>query len=382
MADGARAALGADVGIGITGVAGPDGGTPAKPVGYVCLCVTTSSGIRPGPRPAAAGRAAPTCATGPSTPGCTCCCARPVTRSRRRPRRPLRSERGSRRPVAGYARPASPAAPRRRVLARGEGDGRVRMIRRRGLVPGARPLRRRTMPPDPAAGRPLFGDGLAIGPDLEGAAEVALAQALAPLDGVAPTSCACSSRPASPLGAGPSRAAARQVMSACGARHHDRRHGRGGVRRRPRRRTRPGGRGLGRDPARRPDAPVPAGRAARTDGPSGARRRRRRRRRAARRPAHVSRSPGSCRTPARLPGGRRAWRARAAGPGRTGCSSTARCTRTAPSGCSSAATCAVGTAGEPGLPPDRAADDRHPGRAQRPARAGRGTGAAAAGRRS
>ena len=44
MADGARAALDADVGIGITGVAGPDGGTPAKPVGYVCLCVTTASG--------------------------------------------------------------------------------------------------------------------------------------------------------------------------------------------------------------------------------------------------------------------------------------------------------------------------------------------------
>jgi PncC family amidohydrolase len=44
MADGARAALGADVGIGITGVAGPDGGTPEKPVGYVCLCATTGSG--------------------------------------------------------------------------------------------------------------------------------------------------------------------------------------------------------------------------------------------------------------------------------------------------------------------------------------------------
>jgi nicotinamide-nucleotide amidase len=44
MADGARAALGADIGIGITGVAGPDGGTPDKPVGYVCLCVTTAAG--------------------------------------------------------------------------------------------------------------------------------------------------------------------------------------------------------------------------------------------------------------------------------------------------------------------------------------------------
>jgi nicotinamide-nucleotide amidase len=44
MADGARAALGADVGIGITGVAGPDGGTADKPVGLVCLCVTTAAG--------------------------------------------------------------------------------------------------------------------------------------------------------------------------------------------------------------------------------------------------------------------------------------------------------------------------------------------------
>jgi nicotinamide-nucleotide amidase len=44
MADGARAALGADVGIGITGVAGPDGGTPDKPVGFVCLCATSGSG--------------------------------------------------------------------------------------------------------------------------------------------------------------------------------------------------------------------------------------------------------------------------------------------------------------------------------------------------
>lgn len=44
LADGARERFGADVGIGITGVAGPDGGTEAKPVGYVCLCVTTGDG--------------------------------------------------------------------------------------------------------------------------------------------------------------------------------------------------------------------------------------------------------------------------------------------------------------------------------------------------
>lgn len=44
LADGARDRFGADVGVGITGVAGPGGGTEAKPVGYVCFCVTTSDG--------------------------------------------------------------------------------------------------------------------------------------------------------------------------------------------------------------------------------------------------------------------------------------------------------------------------------------------------
>lgn len=44
LADGARDRFGADVGVGVTGVAGPGGGTEAKPVGYVCFCVTTSDG--------------------------------------------------------------------------------------------------------------------------------------------------------------------------------------------------------------------------------------------------------------------------------------------------------------------------------------------------
>ncbi|MFP5022719.1 competence/damage-inducible protein A [Pseudonocardia phyllosphaerae] len=44
LADGARERFGATAGVGITGVAGPDGGTEAKPVGYVCFCVTTADG--------------------------------------------------------------------------------------------------------------------------------------------------------------------------------------------------------------------------------------------------------------------------------------------------------------------------------------------------
>ncbi|HET6509257.1 MAG TPA: competence/damage-inducible protein A [Baekduia sp.] len=46
LADGARAALGADVGVGITGIAGPDGGSDEKPVGTVCFSVSTGDGAR------------------------------------------------------------------------------------------------------------------------------------------------------------------------------------------------------------------------------------------------------------------------------------------------------------------------------------------------
>lgn len=44
MAEGVCAAVGADCGIGISGIAGPDGGSPGKPVGTVCFSATTPDG--------------------------------------------------------------------------------------------------------------------------------------------------------------------------------------------------------------------------------------------------------------------------------------------------------------------------------------------------
>ena len=44
MADGALERFGADVACAITGVAGPDGGTEEKPVGYVCFCAKSAAG--------------------------------------------------------------------------------------------------------------------------------------------------------------------------------------------------------------------------------------------------------------------------------------------------------------------------------------------------
>jgi nicotinamide-nucleotide amidase len=46
MARGARRVLGADIGISVTGIAGPGGGMPGKPVGLVYICLSARDAER------------------------------------------------------------------------------------------------------------------------------------------------------------------------------------------------------------------------------------------------------------------------------------------------------------------------------------------------
>ena len=45
MAEGVRKVSGSDIGVGITGIAGPTGGTETKPVGLVYVAVSTKDGV-------------------------------------------------------------------------------------------------------------------------------------------------------------------------------------------------------------------------------------------------------------------------------------------------------------------------------------------------
>ena len=76
LAAGAARRFDASLGIGITGIAGPGGGTPEKPVGTVCVCVADGSGsvlIERAVRLPATGRPS---ASAPRPSPCTCSAAR------------------------------------------------------------------------------------------------------------------------------------------------------------------------------------------------------------------------------------------------------------------------------------------------------------------
>ena len=146
LADGAVERFGADLGIGITGIAGPDGGTEEKPVGLVCFSVCSRVGGRSGvPRRARADHPQHAASRGPRRR------PRPLDRGRDAPAAPPAERRGGRRaPARSGERPGAAVgsgvsdergAAVRRARASGRGARRARATGARTRFAGRSGLR-------------------------------------------------------------------------------------------------------------------------------------------------------------------------------------------------------------------------------------------------